>query len=89
MYLNCTVLEPSCKKIASVARLSLSASLLDSTASPEAGTSVVEHGAAMVMTPAPLAAPLSPRQMVFQELVQTETNYVEILHTIVKVWSNF
>jgi hypothetical protein len=41
------------------------------------------------MTPAPLAAPLSPRQMVFQELVQTETNYVEILHTIVKVWSNF
>ncbi|XP_059478644.1 protein ECT2 [Neocloeon triangulifer] len=66
-------------------RLSLSASILDSTASPEPGASVPDT-ANLVASPAPLAAPLSPRQMVFLELVQTETNYVEILHTIVNLF---
>ncbi|XP_065349665.1 protein ECT2 [Cloeon dipterum] len=62
-------------------RLSLSGSLLDNTASPEPCASVPDTS--IVASPASIAPPLSPRQMVFLELVQTETNYVDILHTIV------
>ncbi|KAF4533316.1 hypothetical protein B566_EDAN004437 [Ephemera danica] len=71
-----------------LARLSLSGSFLDSTASPDASCSVPDHATTPTcLTPgAPLAPPPSRRQMVFYELVQTETNYVDILHTIMTLF---
>lgn len=66
-------------------RLSLSGSFLDSTINSEQADGASPSTPVGVTTPAPLAAPPTPRQMVFLELLQTETNYVEILHTIMTV----
>jgi hypothetical protein len=70
-----------------LARLSLSGSFLDSTASPEPNCSVPDHAGSPngIASPPPLAPPPSRRQLVFYELVQTESNYVDILHTIMAV----
>ncbi|XP_071452126.1 protein ECT2 [Hetaerina americana] len=55
-------------------------SFLDCTASPE-----LSHNEDFVAVESPRKA-LSPRQQVFMELVQTESNYVSILHTIMTLF---
>lgn len=61
--------------------LSVSGSFLDCTASPDKALTdgVVESA---IDTP---RKGLTARQQIFLELVQTETNYVDILHTIMTV----
>lgn len=60
--------------------LSVSGSFLDCTTSPE--KAVIDSVEQVPDTP---RKGLSARQQVFLELLQTETNYVNILHTIVTV----
>uniref|UniRef100_A0A2Z5U608 Protein ECT2 n=1 Tax=Reticulitermes speratus TaxID=60591 RepID=A0A2Z5U608_9NEOP len=61
--------------------LSMSGSFLDCTVSPEKPPDEVE--AVTSDTPRKIQ---SPRQQVFMELVQTESNYVGILHTIMSMF---
>ncbi|KAJ9589806.1 hypothetical protein L9F63_027933, partial [Diploptera punctata] len=61
--------------------LSMSGSFLDSTTTPVKQTDEVEA----VETPRKIQ---SPRHQVFMELVQTETNYVGILHTIMHMFKS-
>lgn len=65
--------------------LSISGSFLDCTTSPDKGL-LDQAEAATVETP---RKNLSPRQQVFLELIQTESNYVNILHTIMTVSEYF
>lgn len=62
----------------------MSGSFLDCTASPDKG---IVDGAEPTVVDTPRKG-LTARQQVFLELVQTESNYVNILHTIMTV-SNF
>lgn len=61
--------------------LSVSGSFLDCTASPDR---VLQEGPEAVVVETPRKG-LTPRQQVFLELVQTESNYVNILQTIMTV----
>lgn len=61
--------------------LSVSGSFLDCTASPDKG---IVDGAESTVPDTPRKG-LTARQQVFLELVQTESNYVNILHTIMTV----
>lgn len=61
--------------------LSVSGSFLDCTASPDKG---IIDGAEPTVVDTPRKG-LTARQQVFLELVQTETNYVNILYTIMTV----
>lgn len=61
--------------------LSVSGSFLDCTASPEKG---IVDGAEPTVVDTPRKG-LTARHQVFLELVQTESNYVNILHTIMTV----
>lgn len=61
--------------------LSVSGSFLDCTASPDKALIDQAEGPA---TETPRKS-LSPRQQTFMELIQTESNYVNILHTIMTV----
>lgn len=63
--------------------LSVSGSFLDCTTSPDKALDTVEGGA-VPDTPRKV---LTARQQVILELVQTESNYVNILHTIMTVSS--
>ncbi|KAG7304527.1 hypothetical protein JYU34_011476 [Plutella xylostella] len=62
--------------------LSLSANLLDCTPSPD-GKQLLEESEVPDNVVRKL---MSPRQQVFMELLQTESNYVGILHTIVTLF---
>ncbi|XP_018334943.1 protein ECT2, partial [Agrilus planipennis] len=62
--------------------LSVSGSFLDSTVSPDKGA-IDEEATAVLETPRKVC---SARQQVFLELVQTECNYVNILHTIMTMF---
>lgn len=62
--------------------LSVSGSFLDCTASPDKG--IVDGNETTVVVETPRKG-LTARQQVFLELVQTESNYVNILHTIMTV----
>lgn len=64
--------------------LSVSGSFLDCTTSPDKGLLDQAEGAS-VETP---RKNLSPRQQVFLELIQTESNYVNILHTIMTMFKS-
>lgn len=61
--------------------LSVSGSFLDCTTSPDKG---IVDGAEPTVPDTPRKG-LTARQQVFLELVQTESNYVNILHTIMTV----
>lgn len=62
--------------------LSVSGSFLDCTVSPD--KALLEAAEANNIADTPRKG-LTPRQQVFLELVQTESNYVNILHTIITV----
>ncbi|XP_046392946.1 protein ECT2 isoform X3 [Ischnura elegans] len=69
--------------VSDAALLSMSGgSFLDCTASPD-----VSHNEDFVPVESPRKA-MSPRQQVFMELVQTESNYVSILHTIMTLFKD-
>lgn len=66
--------------------LSVSGSFLDCTASPD--KALIDNADASNLTETPRKG-LTPRQQVFLELVQTESNYVNILNTINTVSFSF
>ncbi|XP_044731257.1 protein ECT2 isoform X2 [Chrysoperla carnea] len=66
--------------------LSVSSSFLDCTASPDKSLLDEPEGASGDATT--VRKTLSPRQQVFMELVQTESNYVNILNTIMTMFKN-
>lgn len=61
----------------------MSGSFLDCTASPDKG--IVDGAEPTVVVVDTPRKGLTARQQVFLELVQTESNYVNILHTIMTV----
>ncbi|XP_077293738.1 epithelial cell transforming 2 pebble isoform X3 [Arctopsyche grandis] len=65
--------------------LSLSGNLLDCTQSPDGKQSILDEVECVSVSDA-ARKHMSPRQQVFMELVQTESNYVGILHTIVTIF---
>ncbi|KAJ4437697.1 hypothetical protein ANN_17842 [Periplaneta americana] len=69
--------------VSDAAMMSMSGSFLDCTTSPEKQSDEVE--AVTSETPRKIQ---SPRQQVFMELVQTESNYVGILHTIMSMFKS-
>lgn len=66
--------------------LSVSSSFLDCTASPD--KSLLDEPECVSGDTTTARKTLSPRQQVFMELVQTESNYVNILNTIMTMFKN-
>lgn len=85
----CSTPRDNKRKTSDVAKLSISGSFLDATLSPEKTFLDVSTDAGLndstIKSPIDLRNQ-SPRQQVCTELLQTETNYVGILHTILTVF---
>ncbi|XP_043229589.1 protein ECT2-like isoform X2 [Amphibalanus amphitrite] len=85
--------QPTAKRRSSITDINLlstSGSFLDATPGGDTDTSTFADGTSPALGASPaLAADLrsmSPRQQVFHELLQTETNYVKVLHTVVTLF---
>ncbi|XP_037075712.1 protein ECT2-like isoform X2 [Pollicipes pollicipes] len=85
--------QPTAKRRSSITDINLlstSGSFLDATPGGDADASTFADGCSPGLGASPALAPdlrsMSPRQQVFHELLQTETNYVKVLHTIVMLF---
>ncbi|XP_070538599.1 protein ECT2-like [Ptychodera flava] len=87
-------IPPLKRRSSEVGRLSASFSFIDASHTPDSSTVLavagepaqVEEAPKPIPVPAPPPVILSKRQQIVMELLQTENNYVGILHTIVKVF---